>query len=54
LEEAAREVWQNGLGMKPEQVSGARKALATIAVMAATGGRLVDDRNTKPKNVISE
>lgn len=42
-EEAAREVWKSGLGMSDEQVKSARKALATIAVMSATGARLVDD-----------
>lgn len=45
-EEAAREVWKTGLGMTPEQVSEARKALATISVMAATGARLNDDWDT--------
>lgn len=43
LEEAAREVWKNGLGMSDEQIGSLRKAMATIAVMGATGGRLVDD-----------
>lgn len=46
-EEAVREVWQHGLGMKPEQVTAARKALATIAIMAATGARLADDVQPK-------
>jgi hypothetical protein len=42
-EEAAREVWKTGMGMSDEQVASMRKALATIAIMAATGGRLTDD-----------
>lgn len=46
-EEAAREVWRNGLGMSDEQIKAARKALATIAVMSATGARLVDDVGPK-------
>ena len=48
-EEAVKEVWKSGLGMNPEQVSSMRKALATIAVMAATGARLTDD--VQPKTV---
>jgi hypothetical protein len=51
-EEAAREVWKNGLGMSDEQVKGMRKAMATIAVMSATGARLTDDvpaNGEKPK-----
>jgi hypothetical protein len=49
-EEAAREVWKHGLGMSPEQISNMRKAMATIAVMSATGGRLEDDvEYNKPK-----
>jgi hypothetical protein len=43
FEEAAREVWQHGLGMSPSQIEHARKALATIAIMGATGGRLTED-----------
>jgi len=42
-EEAMREVWKTGLGMTDEQVSQMRKAMATIAVMGATGARLTDD-----------
>lgn len=48
LEEAAREVWSQGLGMSPEQVEHMFKAVATISVMAATGGRLVEDRDVQP------
>lgn len=43
FEEAAREVWKHGMGMTDEQVASMRKAMATIAVMGATGARLVDD-----------
>lgn len=43
LEEAAREVWVNGMGMTPSQAAHMRKAMATIAVMGATGGRLTED-----------
>ena len=46
-EEALREVWKNGMGMHPDQVKSMRKALATIAIMAATGARLSDDTETK-------
>lgn len=42
-EEAAKEVWKNGLGMSAEQMDQALKAAASIAVMAATGARLTDD-----------
>jgi hypothetical protein len=42
-EEAAREVWKSGLGMSPDQIAQARKAMATIAVMAATGARVEED-----------
>lgn len=42
-EEAAREVWKNGLGMSGDQIKQASKALATLSVMAATGARVEDD-----------
>jgi hypothetical protein len=42
-EEAMRDVWQYGLGMSPEQVRQMNKAMATLAVMSATGARLEDD-----------
>lgn len=42
-EEAAREVWKSGLGMSEEQIQQQLKALATISIMAATGGRLTED-----------
>ena len=45
-EEAAREVWKNGLGMSEEQIKEARKALATISIMAATGSRVEEDTDT--------
>jgi hypothetical protein len=51
MEEALREVWQGGFHMTPQQESQARKALATLAVMSATGARLTDDipdRSTQP------
>jgi hypothetical protein len=47
FEEAAREVWQHGLGMTPDQVSHMRKALATIAIMGATGSRVTEDQTTE-------
>lgn len=47
IEEATREVWQHGLGMSPNQIKHMRKAMATIAVMSATGGRLVEDTSVK-------
>ena len=43
FEEAAREVWKHGMGMSDEQLASMRKAMATIAVMSATGARLVED-----------
>ncbi len=43
FEEAAREVWHSGLGMSDQQVAQMRKAMATIAIMGATGARLSDD-----------
>ena len=42
-EEAAREVWKKGFGMSEEQIVDMRKAMATIAIMSATGARLSDD-----------
>jgi len=42
-EEAAREVWKDGLGMSQEQQNKALKALVIISFMSATGGRLNDD-----------
>jgi hypothetical protein len=42
-EEAAREVWKNGLGMSPEQIKSMRQAMATIAIMAGTGALLTTD-----------
>lgn len=42
-EEAVREVWKDGLGMSAEQEKAARKALATLTIMSATGARLTDD-----------
>jgi hypothetical protein len=42
-EEAMRDVWKNGLGMTPEQIASASKAMATLAVMSGTGARLTDD-----------
>lgn len=54
-EEAARDVWKHGLGMSSEQMKAARKALATISIMGATGGRLTDDRRTtQPANPLQE
>src|SRR5208283_1016029 len=47
VEEALREVWQQGLGMSPEQIKAMRKAMATVAVMGATGARLTDDVPSK-------
>jgi len=50
VQEALKEVWHSGLGMTPEQVKSASKAMATIAVMGATGGRLTGDYEIqKPK-----
>jgi hypothetical protein len=46
-EEAMKEVWKEGMGMSPEQVTNMRKAMATIAVMGATGARLTDDVHMK-------
>jgi len=46
-EEAVREVWKNGLGMSPDQIKQMRKAMATIAIMGATGARLSDDWTVK-------
>lgn len=43
FEEAMREVWQSGFGSSPDQIAAARKAIATLAVMSATGARLTDD-----------
>ena len=43
FEEGAREVWKHGLGMSDEQIVHMRKAMATIAIMSATGARLTDD-----------
>ena len=37
-EEALREVWKDGLGMSDSQIKSGLKALATIAVMSASGG----------------
>lgn len=48
-EEAAKEVWKTGLGMNEEQYRQMRKAVATIAIMAATGARLQDDYNVPEK-----
>ena len=50
-EEAVKEVWKTGLGMSDDQVRQMRKAMATIAIMSATGARLSDDwhMNDKPK-----
>ena len=48
-EEAVREVWSNGLGMNSDQIKQARKALATIAIMAATGARITDDTEVRAK-----
>jgi hypothetical protein len=31
------------LGMTPEQIASASKAMATLAVMSGTGARLTDD-----------
>jgi len=42
-EEAAREVWKNGMGMSPQQVEQAKKAFTTILIMAGTGARVEDD-----------
>lgn len=51
LEEGAREVWKSGLGMTDEQQRQARKALATISVMMATGARVEDDTDVaSPEN----
>ncbi len=47
FEEAAREVWHSGLGMNDEQIKQMRKAMATIAIMGATGARLSDDWTVK-------
>jgi hypothetical protein len=47
IEEGLRDVWKNGLGMSDEQIRSARKAMATIAIMSATGARLVDDTSVK-------
>jgi hypothetical protein len=46
-EEAMRDVWKNGLGMTPEQIASASKAMATLAVMSGTGARLTDDVQPK-------
>lgn len=53
-EEAAREVWSKGLGTSPEQIKELRKAMATIAVMSATGARLTDDRNMATGEVVPQ
>lgn len=47
-EEAVREVWKNGLGMNETQIAQARKAMATLAIMTATGARVEDDTDTRP------
>jgi hypothetical protein len=58
LEEAMREVWGKQYGMNEETMQTMLKTMATIAVMAGTGGRLVDDPdasvNTPKKSVLSE
>lgn len=43
IEEGIKEVWEKGLGMSPKQQEQAWKALITISVMSATGGRLSED-----------
>jgi hypothetical protein len=43
FEEAIREVFQGGFHLDAAEVKKAEKALATIAVMSATGARLTDD-----------
>jgi hypothetical protein len=48
-EEAIKEVWKTGFGMTPEQIRQAQKALATVAVMTATGARLNEDWTLAPK-----
>jgi len=49
FEEGAREVWRYGFGMSPQQQKQAEKALASIAVMSATGGRLTEDYSVPQK-----
>lgn len=53
-EEAVREVWKDGIGMNDQQIQQARKGLATIAIMAATGARITDDTETHAKPIMEQ
>lgn len=48
-EEAAREVFHDGFGLDEAHTKSYLKALATIGIMAGTGGRLTDDWTQKPQ-----
>jgi hypothetical protein len=52
IEEGVKEVWGRGMGMNEQQQAQNLKALITISVMSATGGRLSDDytQNEQPSN----
>lgn len=51
FQEGLKEVW-HGMGMNQEQAKSMNKAVATIAIMSATGGRLTDDWDLKKNEPI--